>query len=47
MTKVKPGMWVIYSDAHWPTTDMLTFRAMLDFIQRNRRRIVGAIDLGD
>ena len=41
------GMWIIYADAHWPTTDKPTFQAMRDFIQRNRRRIAGVIDLGD
>lgn len=45
--RVTPGMWIIYSDAHWPTTDMRTFRAMLDFITRNRKGIAGVIDLGD
>ena len=45
--KVKAGLWVVSSDAHWPTTDMATFNAMLDFIKRNRRKVVGYLDLGD
>jgi hypothetical protein len=45
--KSQAGLWVVYSDVHWPTTSMDTFDAMLDFIRRNKRKIRGAVDLGD
>ena len=46
-TAITPGMWIVSSDAHWPTTSRETLAAMLDFIARNASKIVGYVDLGD
>ncbi len=45
--KTESGIWVAWADMHFPHIHQPTFNAMLDFIKRNRRKIVGAIDLGD
>jgi hypothetical protein len=39
--KIKPGLWVLAYDIHYPKVHWKTFNAMLDFINKNKSKIVG------
>lgn len=45
--KTEAGIWVVLADIHFPLYHEPTFLATLDYIKRNRKKIVGFLDIGD
>ncbi len=47
MSKIKAGLWIADFDKHSPKVDWPTHNAMMDFIGKNKEKIVGFVFGGD